>query len=552
MRRSSEFLPVTGAAAGLPRRQRRRALGLALFAAIPLGNFPARAQPRPTAMRLRFLAQPANTAVGAPGKRTVRVAVLAADGKVATSAVANVSLSLATNPGGGATLSGILSRPAVKGIATFAGLSLDTPGRGYTLRATANIAGAVLSATSRPFNAYIGTAISIQFQPATIFFGDSASFVVSISPCQSDFGGTAGKIQMWLARETLATIPVGQIGAGCQARVSVRFASPRFPAATYPLTVVFFSSNPNYDSSKVVRQISLAPLQITAAYAGDSLVAATGPKTPVSLRAKISTIASRAGPASASSPSFGIFDRVNGGASRVRVDFFNCSATPCQPMGTAPVRDAAGAAGTGIATLAEKLPVGVFALTFRVRQAANFFAAGDLPAGQQIVETGESAVAVTPQGGAGLRGAGWTSDAGSSSGKCWFAFSIRRNRGQALAGSLVAVYPDVFEGVPADFVIRSESPERLKFLDRTRNEAELTARAGVSIINRASGEVVGGFAAPATPNLTMVVVGGKAPQFGLKVLDASGATFATVGTSIGKSLVPFPAAGGRILLPTRP
>src|SRR5207237_617386 len=47
-----------------------------------------------------------------------------------------VSLSLGTNPSG-ATLSGTTTRGAVDGVATFDNLSVDRPGSGYTLAATA-------------------------------------------------------------------------------------------------------------------------------------------------------------------------------------------------------------------------------------------------------------------------------------------------------------------------------------------------------------------------------------------------------------------------------
>lgn len=522
------------------------ALSLALFAAAPLGQIIRRARPRPAtaATKLSFLAQPENMTVGRTSQRAVRVALLDASGKVATNARANISLSLASNSSG-ADLSGVLTQPAVRGIARFTGLGLDMPGRGYILQARANVAGAALSATSRKFNASIGTAVSLQFQPSTVSFGDSVTFAVAVSPCRNEYGGTAGRIQLWLARQMLGTAQVGRISAGCQVRFSVRFASPRFPAATYPLTVAFIPSNPDYGFSKAVQQLNLTPRQIKAEYTGKSFFAAAGPKAPVSLRAQISTVSSKSGGSD-------IFNRVNGGGDRVAVDFFNCSIAPCQALGRAPLRDLEGSAGTGIATLAKKLPVGVFALIFRMRQAANYFAASDLPPGQEVVDAGEGALVVAPKNGAGLRGAGWIPDPNSSSGKCWFAFYIRSDRGRVPEGNIVAIFPSIFESVPADVVIRSASLEQMRFLDQARNEAELTARASVSIINRASGEVVGGFAAPATPNLTMVVAGGKSPQFGLEVLGAGGASFATVGTSIGNTFVPVPISGGRIVFPLRP
>jgi len=48
-----------------------------------------------------------------------------------------VTLSLQSNPGG-ATLGGTLTVNAVHGVATFTGLTLNQPGMGYALQATAN------------------------------------------------------------------------------------------------------------------------------------------------------------------------------------------------------------------------------------------------------------------------------------------------------------------------------------------------------------------------------------------------------------------------------
>jgi hypothetical protein len=57
-------------------------------------------------------------------------------GNLATSFNGNVTIAIATNPGG-ATLQGPLTVAAVNGVATFSGLSLDMAGTGYALRATA-------------------------------------------------------------------------------------------------------------------------------------------------------------------------------------------------------------------------------------------------------------------------------------------------------------------------------------------------------------------------------------------------------------------------------
>ena len=74
----------------------------------------------------------------APGS-PVKVALLDADGNVITapSLQTTVTVSIDTNPGGG-TLAGDTMEPTTAGIATFADLSIDQTGLGYTLKSNAS------------------------------------------------------------------------------------------------------------------------------------------------------------------------------------------------------------------------------------------------------------------------------------------------------------------------------------------------------------------------------------------------------------------------------
>jgi hypothetical protein len=499
---------------------------------------------------LIFLSQPRNVDVGEPIKPAVRIAAVDAKNSIATNVEASVSLALAQSSTNGAVLFGVFTRPATSGIATFPGLSIDTPGQGYVLRATANIAGAVLSVVSSRFNAYVPTSVSLQTEPPKIQFGDRTTFTAAVSPCQSEFDGTAGKIQIWLGRQMLGAASVGRVEDGCQARLPVTFSDPNLPAGTYRLTAVFLSSNPDYASGNSVLPLRLEPLPITLAYTGESLVSSVSPKALVKLEVRISPGSSKSGSSSMRILAQGIFDRLMAAAHPVTVDFYNCSATPCRRIGTAPLRDLPGRAGIGVAVLATSLPVGTYAFTFRVRQTANYLAS--VNAAQGIVATGETAIDVAAQGRATLRGAGWIPQVQDASGKTWFTLDVRRGRSRVLTGSVAAIYPGIFEAVPADFVIRSASFAGLEFLDRARNEAELTARASLTILNRTDGSVLGGFAAPAKPNLTIIVATGNAPQFGLKIADGEGAPMATLASAIGNSLIPLPVGGGPIILASQP
>src|SRR5207244_7870841 len=85
-----------------------------------------------------------------------QVAILDRFGNAATSATNAVTVTLGTNPGG-ATLSGTTTVNASAGLATFADVSIDRPGSGYTLVAAS---GTLTSATSAAFDIIAFTGVS--------------------------------------------------------------------------------------------------------------------------------------------------------------------------------------------------------------------------------------------------------------------------------------------------------------------------------------------------------------------------------------------------------
>jgi hypothetical protein len=100
------------------------------------------------AMKLAFTQQPSHTAAGQPITPAVAVSILDAYDNVVVTATNTVSLSIGTNPAGGA-LSGSTSVAAVGGVATFSDLRIDKVGAGYTLSA---VAAALTGATSSTFD----------------------------------------------------------------------------------------------------------------------------------------------------------------------------------------------------------------------------------------------------------------------------------------------------------------------------------------------------------------------------------------------------------------
>ena len=109
------------------------------------------------ASKLAFTTQPSATTAGAAITPAVRVTIQDALGQTASGATNAVTLALGSNPGGG-TLSGTTTVNAVNGVATFANLSINNAGTGYTLAASA---AGLTGAASTAFNVLTGAATTL-------------------------------------------------------------------------------------------------------------------------------------------------------------------------------------------------------------------------------------------------------------------------------------------------------------------------------------------------------------------------------------------------------
>ena len=89
-----------------------------------------------SASRLAFIVQPSSALTDVEIAPALQVAAQDALGTIDTTFSGGVTVALGANPGG-ALLSGTKTVVATGGVATFANLTLDQPGTGYTLTATA-------------------------------------------------------------------------------------------------------------------------------------------------------------------------------------------------------------------------------------------------------------------------------------------------------------------------------------------------------------------------------------------------------------------------------
>ena len=137
------------------------------------------------ATQLTFTQEPTDAASGAALSPAVTVTALDADGNVATGFAGAISLAIANNAGAG-TLSGGAGVTPVNGVATFAGLSIDKVGTGYTLAASAT---GVAGATSTGFSITPGAATKLAFTVAPTATAAGASITPAVQVTAQDANG---------------------------------------------------------------------------------------------------------------------------------------------------------------------------------------------------------------------------------------------------------------------------------------------------------------------------------------------------------------------------
>jgi hypothetical protein len=133
-----------------------------------------------SATRLAFAAQPGNATAGTSVTPAVQVAVQDAQGNVVTSSTASVTVALSGGTGtAGAHLRGPVTVNAVSGVATFATLSVDSVGSGYTLSA---ISTGLSGATSAAFAVVPAPPVRLGFavQPANTVTGAAITPAVKV------------------------------------------------------------------------------------------------------------------------------------------------------------------------------------------------------------------------------------------------------------------------------------------------------------------------------------------------------------------------------------
>ena len=157
--------------------------------------------------KLTFTTSPADDSAGSP-LGTVAVTAQDANGNTTPAFTGAVTVAITANTGtAGAVLSGTKIVNALAGLASFTGLSIDKPGTGYTLTATA--AGGVASGASTAFNIAVGSASQLVFtqQPTSATAGASIAPAITVT-VQDAVGNTVTTFNSNVTL-TIGTNPAG-------------------------------------------------------------------------------------------------------------------------------------------------------------------------------------------------------------------------------------------------------------------------------------------------------------------------------------------------------
>jgi hypothetical protein len=221
-----------------------------------------------TATQLAFTTQPTTTTAATVIAPAVQVAAQDAQGNTVTSFTGNIGVTIGTNPGSG-TLSGTASLAAVGGVATFANLSIDKSGAGYTLTAAS---GVLAGATSATFDINAGPATQLVYtvQPsiaasgATIApamqltardaqgntatgFTDNVTLAIATNPAGGTLSGTT-TVAAVLGVATFSTVSIDKAGVGytlsATATGLLGASSAPFDIIPGPATILVFSVQP--------------------------------------------------------------------------------------------------------------------------------------------------------------------------------------------------------------------------------------------------------------------------------------------------------------------
>jgi len=168
--------------------------------------------------QLRFRTQPTSRSAGNVIVPGVEVMVLDSVGNLATSATDSITMGITLGTGKtGATLRGTLGRRAVAGVASFADLSIDSAGTGYTLTGSAASRN---PAVSNAFSIAVGALTRVVVTPAGVTLTGAGATATLIAVPRDSVGNAVSAAVTWtslnpnVATVNASTGVVTAVGSG--------------------------------------------------------------------------------------------------------------------------------------------------------------------------------------------------------------------------------------------------------------------------------------------------------------------------------------------------
>ena len=203
--------------------------------------------------KLIFTTQPGGAVMNDALNPQPAVTAQDASGNLAINFTGGVTVALGTNPSGG-TLNGTKTVNAGAGVATFTGLSVDKPGTGYTLTASA---GGLTGATSNPFTIAppVPTISAVSPARGSTLGGDRVTITGTnfVAGDVVKFDGTAGT-NVVVVNSTTITVIAPAHAAGT---VDVRVENANSQGNT--LTGAYQYATPNPEPATTGRPVNIPP-----------------------------------------------------------------------------------------------------------------------------------------------------------------------------------------------------------------------------------------------------------------------------------------------------
>jgi YVTN family beta-propeller protein len=367
------------------------------------------------------------------------------------------------------------------------------------------------------------TAVSVS--PATVKYSDYASFTATVTPTSAGGQALTGNVQFYLNGNAVGSpVTINSSGVATLPQTQVNL-----PAGSYPVKAVFTSTNTNFAGSNGSTTQIVTQENAFVLYSGDT-IAQVG--SSLTLRATVWDSAAVGYPGT--NPETGPTATI-GDITKMWIAFDiyqagSCgSGTPSTLYAQVALTSTAGV-GTATTTLNSASEVSYCVVPRLVAGTAGgtnqFYTA---PNAETVgvdfyVNSGQFAT-----------GGGWVNDPSGSHGN--FGFNARYNSTGSPKGQMVYIYRALYNGVPADFIIKSNALSALQFSGTTYPiSSTLQGKANVQV-NRASD----GYSLFSAGNYTFSATvtdsgqnGTAGKQFSLIVYDSSGAPCHSVpaGTSL--------------------